>query len=86
MEKQEIKNFRVTGFYSRQKRRFHFRKYVRALDEEKALEKVFSNLNLGKKRKEINITKIEEIEPPQITNDRLKKIAGRGKPSILGRE
>lgn len=85
METQEVKNFRVTGFYSRQKRRFHFTKYVRALDKEKALEKVFSNLNVGKKRREINITKIKEIEPPQITNERLKKIAGREKPSILGR-
>lgn len=82
----EVKNFKITGEYKEQKRLFKFTKYIRALDEKKAKEKLFSTLNLGKARSQIQIKKIKEISSQEIANDTLKKLSINKKPTILGRE
>lgn len=82
----KVKNYRVSGYYIRQRRKFQFTKYARALNKEKAREKVLSKLNLGKTKSEIRFTKIEEIPGQEITNETLKKVALEKDPIILGRE
>lgn len=82
----KIKNFKISGYYTSQKRQFNFTRCVRALDKEKALEKIYSILNIGRSRSEVKITDVMEIPASQISNKLLRKIALEQKPSILGKE
>jgi ribosomal protein L20A (L18A) len=58
----EIKIFRVIGNYTKNHKKYLFRKEVRALKEEDALEKVLSQItSIGIYRRQITIQEIKEI-------------------------
>ena len=60
----EIKIFRVTGTYIKNRKKYLFRKEVRALTEENALEKVLCQItSIGLLRRQLKIQKIEDINP-----------------------
>lgn len=58
----EIKIFRIIGNYRKNHKKYLFRKEVRALKDEDALEKVLSQItSIGIYRRQINIQEIKEI-------------------------
>jgi ribosomal protein L20A (L18A) len=58
----EIKIYRVIGNYSKKFKKYLFRKEVRALKEEDALEKVLCQItSIGIFRRQINIQEVKEI-------------------------
>ena len=61
-EIKEIKIFRIIGTYRKKHKKYLFRKEVRALSEENALEKVLSRVtSIGILRRQINVQEIKEI-------------------------
>ncbi|UCD00550.1 MAG: 50S ribosomal protein L18a [Promethearchaeota archaeon] len=67
----EIKIFRIIGDYKKNQKKYLFRKEVRALKEEDALEKVLSQItSIGIYRRQINIQEIKEI-PLEESQDHL---------------
>ena len=58
----EIKIYRIIGNYIKNHKKYLFRKEVRALKEEDALEKVLSQItSIGIYRRQINIQEVKEI-------------------------
>ena len=58
----EIKIYRIVGTYNKNYRKFLFRKEVRAMKEEDALEKALSQItSIGIFRRQIKIKEIREI-------------------------
>ena len=58
----EIKIYRIIGNYRKNFKKYLFRKEVRALKKEDALEKVLSQItSIGIYRRQINIQEIKEI-------------------------
>lgn len=58
----EIKIFRIIGNYKKSHKKYLFRKEVRALREEDALEKVLSQItSIGIIRRQINIQEVKQI-------------------------
>ncbi|MFX1570671.1 MAG: 50S ribosomal protein L18Ae [Promethearchaeota archaeon] len=58
----EIKIYRITGNYNKNHKKYLFRKEVRALKEEDAIEKVLSQItSIGIFRRQIKIQEIKEI-------------------------
>ena len=58
----EIKIYRIIGNYRKKFKKYLFRKEVRALKEEDALEKVLSQItSIGIFRRQINIQEVREI-------------------------
>ena len=58
----EIKIYRIIGNYKKDFKKYLFRKEVRALKKEDALEKVLSQItSIGIFRRQINIQEIKEI-------------------------
>jgi ribosomal protein L20A (L18A) len=58
----EIKIFRIIGNYRKNHKKYLFRKEVRALKEEDALEKVLSQItSIGIYRRQINIQEVKEL-------------------------
>lgn len=58
----EIKIFRIIGNYKKNHKKYLFRKEVRSLKEEDALEKVLSQItSIGIYRRQINIQEVKEI-------------------------
>ena len=58
----EIKIFRIQGTYIRKHKKYLFRKEIRSLKEEDALEKVLSQItSIGIFRRQINVQEIKEI-------------------------
>jgi ribosomal protein L20A (L18A) len=58
----EIKIYRIIGNYKKNFKKYIFRKEVRALKKEDALEKVLSQItSIGIFRRQINIQEIKEI-------------------------
>ncbi len=58
----EIKIYRITGNYKKNHKKYLFRKEVRALKEEDALEKVVCQItSIGIFRRQITIQEIKEI-------------------------
>ena len=58
----EIKIYRIIGTYYKNHRKYLFRKEVRALKEEDALEKALSQItSIGIYRRQIKIEEIKEI-------------------------
>ena len=58
----EIKIFRIIGNYKKNHKKYLFRKEVRSLKEEDALEKALSQItSIGIYRRQINIQEIKEI-------------------------
>jgi ribosomal protein L20A (L18A) len=62
MSVNEIKIFRIIGTYHKKYKKYLFRKEVRALKEEDALEKALTQITtIGILRRQINIQEIKEI-------------------------
>ena len=58
----EIKIYRIVGTYLKKHKKYLFRKEVRALKEEDALEKALSQItSIGILRRQIKIQEIKEI-------------------------
>lgn len=58
----EIKIFRIIGTYKKNHKKYLFRKEVRAIKQEDALEKALSQItSIGIYRRQINIKEIKEI-------------------------
>jgi len=75
-EELSIKIFRISGTYSRKHRKYLFRKEVRALKEEDALEKTMSQItSIGILRRQINIKEIKEITPEEIQDYLIKELS-----------
>ena len=72
----EVKVYRVTGKIMKPNFKTDFRKEVRAVKEEDAIEKVYMELGSKHrvKRVHIKITGVEAIEPDQIEDPTLRKI------------
>ncbi len=62
----EIKIYRIIGTYSKNYKKYLFRKEIRALKEKDALEKALSQItSIGILRRQINIKEIKEITPEE---------------------
>ena len=62
----EIKIFRIVGTYYKNHKKYLFRKEVRALKQEDALEKALSQItSIGIYRRQISIERIEVISPQE---------------------
>ena len=62
----EIKIYRIIGTYRKKYKKYLFRKEVRALKENDALEKALSQItSIGILRRQINIQEIKEISPDE---------------------
>ena len=62
----EIKIYRIIGTYNKKYKKYLFRKEVRALKEEDALEKALSQItSIGILRRQINIQEIKVITPEE---------------------
>jgi len=58
----EIKIFRIIGNYKKNHKKYLFRKEVRSMKQEDAVEKVLSQItSIGIYRRQINIQEIKEI-------------------------
>ena len=72
----EVKIFRISGFYTRNRIKYLFRKDVRAIKEEDALEKVLTLItSTGLLRRQIKIEKIAVIKPEETTDMLLREIS-----------
>jgi len=72
----EVKVFRVIGEIRKPNLRTDFRKEVRALKSEEAVEKIYMELGSKHrvKRFQIKILKVEEISPEEIESPLVKKL------------
>lgn len=62
----EIKIYRIIGTYNKKYKKYLFRKEIRALKEEDALEKALSQItSIGILRRQINIQEIKVITPEE---------------------
>ncbi len=73
----EVKVFRVTGKIRKPNFQTDFRKEVRALKPEDAVEKVYMDLGSKHriKRFQIRILKVEEVNPEDVENPLVRKLA-----------
>lgn len=72
----EVKVFRVTGEIKKPNFHTNFRKEIRALKPEDAVETVYKEIGSKHraKRFQIKIVKVEEISPEEIENPLIKKL------------
>ena len=80
----EVKVFRVIGKIRKPNFRTEFRKEVRALKPEDAVEKVYMLLGSKHrvKRFQMKISKVEEIAPDEIENIIMKKLTQGAEESV----
>ncbi|TFF93836.1 MAG: 50S ribosomal protein L18a [Promethearchaeota archaeon] len=72
----EIKIFRITGTYWKGHKKYLFRKEVRALKQEDALEKAISQItSIGLFRRQINIQEINEITREECEDYLIKELS-----------
>ncbi len=73
----EVKVFRITGKIDKPNWKTNFRKEVRALKPEDAVEKIYKELGSKHraKRFQIKILEVKEISPEDVTNPIIKKLA-----------
>jgi len=72
----EIKIFRITGTYWKGHKKYLFRKEIRALKEEDALEKALSQItSIGLFRRQINIQEINEITLEECEDYLIKELS-----------
>jgi large subunit ribosomal protein LX len=80
----EVKVFRVSGEIRKPNFQTEFRKEVRALKPEDAIEKVY--MDLGSKHRvrrfQMKISKVEELKPDEIENVLLKKLTPGAEESV----
>jgi len=73
----EIKIYRIIGNYSKKHKKYLFRKEVRALKEEDALEKVLSQItSIGIFRRQINIQEVKEIALEESQDYLIRELSG----------
>jgi large subunit ribosomal protein LX len=72
----EVKIFRVIGKIAKPNYKTDFRKEIRALKPEEAVEKIYKEIGSKHKAKrfQIKILKIEEIKAEEITDPIVKKL------------
>ena len=72
----EVKVFRIVGRISKPNYKTGFRKEIRALKPEDAVEKIYREIGSKHrvKRVQIKILKIEEIKPEDITDPIVRKL------------
>jgi len=71
-----IKIYRIVGTYKKKHKKYLFRKEVRAMNEENALEKVLSRVtSIGIFRRQINIQEIKEISLEECTNYLIRELS-----------
>jgi large subunit ribosomal protein LX len=72
----EVKVFRITGKIDKPNWKTNFRKEVRALKPEDAVEKIYKELGSKHRarRFQIKILEVKEISPEEITNPIIKKL------------
>ena len=72
----EIKIYRIIGTYKKKNRKYLFRKEVRAMKEEDALEKALSQItSIGIYRRQIAIREIKEISPEEIQDYLIRELS-----------
>jgi ribosomal protein L20A (L18A) len=72
----EIKIFRIIGTYTKQYKKYLFRKEVRALKQEDALEKAISQItSIGIYRRQIKIQEIKEISPEECQDYLIRELS-----------
>jgi len=72
----EIKIFRIIGTYKKKHKKYLFRKEVRALSEENALEKALTRItSIGILRRQINIQEIKEISPEECQDYLIRELS-----------
>jgi len=72
----EIKIWRITGTYWKGNKKYLFRKEVRALKKEDALEKAISQItSIGLFRRQVNIQEINEITPEECEDYLIKELS-----------
>ncbi|MFX0136141.1 MAG: 50S ribosomal protein L18Ae, partial [Candidatus Hodarchaeota archaeon] len=71
----EIKIFRIIGNYKKKHKKYLFRKEVRALKEEDALENVLCQItSIGIYRRQITIQEIKEISPDEVQDHLIREL------------
>jgi len=72
----EIKIFRIVGTYYKNHKKYLFRKEVRALKQEDALEKALSQItSIGIYRRQIKVAEIKEISPEECEDYLIRDLA-----------
>ncbi|MBN1216015.1 MAG: 50S ribosomal protein L18a [Candidatus Lokiarchaeota archaeon] len=72
----EIKIFRITGTYNKKYKQYLFRKEIRALKKEDAIEKALSQISsIGLYRRQIKIEEIKEIKPEECEDYLIKELS-----------
>ena len=72
----EIKIFQIIGTYIKNHKKYLFRKEVRALKEEDALEKALSQItSIGIYRRQIKIQEIKEISPEECQDYLIRELS-----------
>jgi len=72
----EIKIYRIVGTYNKNYRKYLFRKEVRAMREEDALEKALSQItSIGIFRRQIKIQEIREISLEESTDYLIRELS-----------
>lgn len=72
----EVKIFRISGFYTKNRVKYFFRKDVRAIKEGDALEKVLTLItSTGLLRRQIKIEKVVVIKPEETSEMLLREIS-----------
>jgi large subunit ribosomal protein LX len=81
---EEVKVFRVSGEIRKPNLQTEFKKEVRALKPEDAVEKIYMDLGSKHrvKRFQMRISKVEEIGAEEIENVIVKKMTVGGKESV----
>ena len=76
MSERSIKIYRIVGTYKKKHKKYLFRKEVRALSEENALEKVLSRVtSIGILRRQIKIQEIKEISLEECTDYLIRELS-----------
>ncbi|MFX1493903.1 MAG: 50S ribosomal protein L18Ae [Promethearchaeota archaeon] len=72
----EIKIYRIIGTYYKNHKKYLFRKEVRALKSEDALEKALSQItSIGILRRQIKIQEIKEISPEEAQDYLIRELS-----------
>jgi len=75
-EEKTIKIFRIIGTYNKKHRKYLFRKEVRALKENDALEKALSQItSIGILRRQIKIKEIKVITPEECQDYLIRELS-----------
>jgi ribosomal protein L20A (L18A) len=72
----EIKIYRIVGTYYKNHKKYLFRKEVRAMQEEDALEKAISQItSIGIYRRQIKIKEMKEISPDECQDYLIRELS-----------